>query len=164
MQSAGIALWSCGNNDGALHLAEFLVRHGRTVMLVIDADSRVSGNSMFKQSRLEQTFGSKASDVVKLLGEKSGAKEFEELFSDDLWARAANVLWQTSEGWTPDQFKELRQSGKFSTKVLDMLRKSEEAPDGKPEMMFRLATFIAETADVPYELREAFAEVRQLAN
>ncbi|MFK4599682.1 ATP-dependent nuclease [Streptomyces pristinaespiralis] len=52
LQAAGIALWACDNNEGALHLASYLVKHERTVMLMIDADSR--DNKLLKDARLRR--------------------------------------------------------------------------------------------------------------
>ncbi len=54
LQSAGIALWACFNNEGALHLARYLVEHGRSVMLMVDADSRTLPKGLFKEARLQK--------------------------------------------------------------------------------------------------------------
>lgn len=165
LQSAGIALWGCGNNAGALLLAKYLVTHGRTVMLIVDADSVDAPKGIFKFKSLQDTFGPKLDETVKMLGKASGLKEFEELFPDELWARAANSLWPREAGWTQADFAELRTEGKFSERVLAMVKEgSPTGPAGKPAMMSQLAGSLTDPADVPAELREAFDQLRALAD
>ncbi|MFF9178964.1 ATP-dependent endonuclease [Streptomyces sp. NPDC014793] len=49
LQAAGIALWACGNNEGTLHLAGYLIKNRRTVMSTPTAapisTSRPNGSS-----------------------------------------------------------------------------------------------------------------------
>ncbi|MFD8563126.1 ATP-dependent endonuclease [Streptosporangium canum] len=164
LQSAGIALWACCNNEGALQLARYLVEHGRSVMLAVDADSRSVAKGLFKEDRLRQTFGENTGRIVKLIGEPEGFNEFEELFNDDLWAAVANKVWSKDSPWVTEDFRALRGQGKFSSKVLSMLHeRSESGPGGKPEMMYQLALTLTAPSDVPAQLRAIFAELKQLA-
>ncbi|ALV33243.1 AAA family ATPase [Streptomyces sp. CdTB01] len=164
LQSAGIALWACFNNEGALHLAHYLVEHGRTVMLMVDADSRTLPKGLFKEARLQQFFGSAVDDVVRFVGEPDSFNELEELFTDDLWAAAANELWPRDEPWTAADFAAQRPGKKFSKEVLNMLRNgSPNGPSGKPDMMFGLVSTLTSPDQVPAQLREIFGELRKLA-
>ncbi|MEV4905271.1 hypothetical protein AB0N46_11525 [Streptomyces albidoflavus] len=164
LQSAGVALWACFNNEGALHLARYLVEHERSVMLMVDADSRNLPKGLFKTARLQQFFGNAVDDVVRFVGEPDSFNELEELFSDDLWATAANELWPKNEPWTASDFAAQRPGQKFSKEVLNMLRQgSLHGPSGKPDMMFELVTTLTSPDQVPAQLREIFSEVRKLA-
>ena len=164
LQAAGIALWACYNNEGALHLASYLAKHKRSVMLVVDADSRTLPKGLFKPERLLQFFGENLSKVVKLLGEQSQAREFEEVFSNEVWASAANKAWPRENIWKPEDFEALRAEKKFSQSVQEMLQsQSASGPGGKPEMMHELALALDRPEDVPSELRGIFAELRKLA-
>ena len=164
LQSAGIALWACSNNEGALHLASYLVRHGRSVMLMVDADSRNVSKGLFKEHRLAEFFGARAHEMVKFVGEPENYNEFEELFADQIWADVANTVWPKEGCWTAADFTALRTARKFSTQVQQMLhRESPSGPGGKPEMMYQLASHLDREA-VPDQLREIFAELRALAD
>ncbi|WP_067479642.1 ATP-dependent nuclease [Actinomadura hibisca] len=164
LQAAGIALWACSNNEGALHLAGYLAKHGRSVMLMVDADSRSAPKGIFKTQRLVQYFGKDVANYVKFVGEPAGHSELEELFPDSQWAAVANQIWPKTALWTPQEFAVLRGQGKFSSKVLEMLKsQSEDGPGGKPEMMYRLAVTLKGPEDVPAQFREVFAELRKMA-
>jgi energy-coupling factor transporter ATP-binding protein EcfA2 len=170
LQAAGVALWACFNNEGALHLARYLVKQGRTVLLVVDADSRTLPKSIFKDQKLREHFGPNVADYVKFIGETDDAgsvnvPELEALFGDDLWASVANDAWPRNEGvWTPADFAALRSEKKFSAAVEEMLQTgSDVGPGGKPDMMYRFALALKDAEQVPEQLRQAFAQVRKLA-
>ncbi|MFE6840046.1 ATP-dependent endonuclease, partial [Streptomyces sp. NPDC057705] len=165
LQAAGIALWACENNEGALHLARYLVKHQRTVMLMIDADSR--DNKLLKDERLRRA-GLDLEKQVSYIGEAQGYRELEELFTDEQWAAAANRHWPRSAGqnWSPDDFAVHRNGGKFSGKVLNMLKERAEhqSPGGKPDMVYKLTTTLRHAQDVPQQLRDAFEQLQRLAH
>ncbi|MFJ6523446.1 ATP-dependent nuclease [Streptomyces filamentosus] len=165
LQAAGIALWGCENNEGALHLASYLVKHQRTVMLMVDADSRT--NKLFKEDRLRRT-GLDLEQQVSYVGEAEGYNELEELFSNEQWTKAANTLWPkpAPQTWHPDDFEAHRDGKKFSAHILDMIKKEAEdtSPNGKPAMVYGLATTLTTAEDVPRQLREIFAQLQQLAH
>ncbi|MGI5216785.1 ATP-dependent nuclease [Nocardia sp. CA-290969] len=163
LQAAGIALWACGGNDGALQLASYLHKHGRSVMLMIDADSERKNRS-FNRSNLARHFGRNTDAVTRMLGQRSGVEELEELFDDETWARTANSAWPRSDGWTPEHFAEHRGKSKFSAGVERMLREhSDKHPSGKPAMLWEVAIRLEHPDDVPNELRDIFADLRALA-
>ncbi|RKS79356.1 putative ATP-dependent endonuclease of OLD family [Actinomadura pelletieri DSM 43383] len=163
LQSAGIALWACNNNEGALHFTRFLLKHGRTAMLAVDADSKTRPRGLFTPDKLAR-FGIDPGKDVTWLGNPN---EIEELFSGEQWAKAANLLWKRVDGasWKASDFNQLRNEKKFSQKVFDMVReRSQAAPGGKPEMLYQLAKTLQCPEDVPLQLRQLFASLIKLAN
>ncbi|WP_145501102.1 ATP-dependent endonuclease [Streptomyces sp. CFMR 7] len=165
LQSAGIALWACENNEGALHLARYLVQRKRSVMLMIDADSRT--NKLFKDEKLRKA-GLDLDKQVAYVGEALGFNELEELFTDERWATAANLRWPRPAPltWSAEDFTAHRGTKKFSARVLDMIkREAEEAsPNGKPAMLNGLVTTLTAPEDVPQQLREVFGQLQELAH
>ncbi|MGW6958758.1 ATP-dependent nuclease [Streptomyces chartreusis] len=164
LQAAGIALWACGNNEGALHLAGYLVKHHRTVMLMVDADSR--SNKHFKTERLIKA-GLDLAKQVSYVGEADGLNELEELFTDEQWAAAANVHWPRQPGnpWSVGDFAAHR-GGKFSSLILGMIKQQaeENSPNGKTDMFYGLVTTLTAAEDVPRQLRDIFSEAQKLAS
>ncbi|WP_433223381.1 ATP-dependent nuclease [Microtetraspora malaysiensis] len=165
LQAAGIALWACSNNEGALHLARYLHRHGRSVKLMVDADSRNSPGGLFKENRLIGFFGKDAHAIVDFVGEPEGFNELEEIFLDETWATVANKIWPRTEGeWSAADFAAVRGGKKFSHDVWTMLRDSSfQGPGGKPEMMCQLTLSLDSASQVPKQLREVFDELRESA-
>ncbi|WP_328545504.1 hypothetical protein [Streptomyces platensis] len=165
LQAAGIALWGCENNEGALHLARYLVKHQRTVMLMIDADSR--SNKLLKDERLRRA-GLDLATQVKYVGEAEGFNELEELFTDQQWATAANAHWPrpTPQTWTAGDFTAHRGGSKFSGDILRMIKEqaAEDSPSGKPAMVYALATTLTAAQHVPQQLRDAFTQLQELAH
>ncbi|WP_327700493.1 hypothetical protein [Streptomyces decoyicus] len=165
LQAAGIALWGCENNEGALHLARYLVKHQRTVMLMIDADSR--SNKLLKDERLRRA-GLDLDTQVTYVGEGEGFNELEELFTDAQWATAANARWPrpAPQTWTADDFTAHRGGRKFSGDILRMIKEqaADDSPSGKPAMVYGLATTLTAAQDVPQQLRDVFAQLQKLAH
>ncbi|GAA1294090.1 ATP-dependent nuclease [Saccharothrix xinjiangensis] len=161
LQAAGVALWACGGNDGALKLACYLHKHGRSVMLMIDADSEANSR-IFRQPNLTRHFGQDKDRVTRMVGKMSNVRELEELFDDETWARTANEAWPRDSGWTPQDFAAHR-GRKFSGGVERMLQEHSEQRPGKPEMLWEIAVRLERPTDVPAELRDIFADLRSLA-
>lgn len=165
LQSAGIALWACENNEGALHLARYLVQRKRSVMLMIDADSRT--NKLFKDEKLRKA-GLDLDKQVAYVGEALGFNELEELFTDERWATAANLRWPRPAPltWSAEDFTAHRGTKKFSARVLDMIKReaAEASPNGKPAMLNGLVTTLTTPEDVPQQLREVFKQLQELAH
>ncbi|MDT0331487.1 ATP-dependent nuclease [Nocardiopsis lambiniae] len=171
LQAAGIALWACFNNEGALHLARYLIKHKRMFMLVVDADSRDIPRSMFKDRKLREYFGEKVDDHVTFIGEtgddgSENYPELEALFADETWTAISNEIWPKNEGtWSAADFAACRKEKKFSQSVLEMLQTgSDIGPGGKPDMMYRFSLALKDPRDVPQQLREVFAQVREMAS
>lgn len=163
LQAAGIALWECENNEGALHLARYLIEHQRTVHLMVDADSRT--NKHFTIGRLKH-FGIDPATQVSYVGEAEGFNELEELFSDEQWAATANTHWPRSHTpWEPGDFAAHR-GGKFSSAILKMVKNeaAENSPNGKPAMLYALTAGLRKPEDIPKQLRRLFAELQELVH
>src|SRR5208282_516838 len=95
MQSAGIALISGGGNDGALKVTEFLIKHNRAVIFIVDKDS--AGKKVFS---LEKLHSHGVTDgQIHFIG---APNELEELYSNNQWAETLNAEWPRSDGliWT----------------------------------------------------------------
>lgn len=163
LQAAGIALWACGNNEGALNLAGYLVKHKRSVLLMIDADSTT--NKLFKEDRLVQA-GLDLDKQVAYVGQAEGFNEFEELFTDDQWVHAANIHWPRADrAWESGDFAAYRQ-GKFSSEIVKMIKReaAEKSPNGKPDMVYALATTLTTADEVPASLRKIFIRAQAMAS
>jgi len=159
LESCGIALWGCGNNDGALRFAEYLTKHDRQVLLVVDADSR--DQKLFRDANLERCGLDPSHHLLEV-----GVREFEDTFSDAQWAACANLNWPRSDGekWSEEHFQSHRDS-KFSSKVEHMLREQGSVDiSGKPQIMATLALGLQSADEVPQTLRDLFDELIRRAD
>ena len=158
LQACGIAIWPCDNNDGALRFAQYLNRHGRDVLLVVDEDSR--DLKMFSEQRLGAHDLRLGTHVLTV-----GVREFEDTFTDIQWTECANREWPRSDEreWTETDFSEHRDS-KFSSKVERMIRENSSVEvSGKPEIMSTLALGLRTPDEVPEEIRNVFARLIERA-
>jgi putative ATP-dependent endonuclease of OLD family len=163
LESCGIAIWPCGNNEGARHFAGFLHGHGRSVVFLVDEDSKANAKHVFSPDKLRAA-GLDPGVQCLYLGDPD---EIEDLFSDEQWAAAANRSWPRVDSetrtWCAADFTEHR-SGKFSKTVLEMIRTNAiTAPTGKPDMLVALALSLSDPEDVPRDLREKFDHLVKLA-
>lgn len=159
LESCGIALWPCENNEGALKFASFLVKHGRQVVFLVDEDSRRTAKHIFADAKLSQ-HGLDPSVHCYYVGDPN---EVEEIFSDEQWTIAANEIWprdgddQPYATWNEGDFAAQRINGKFSAGVLDMVQRgSTLAPSGKPAMLRGMALTLKSPSDVPGQLVDRF--------
>ena len=167
LQSAGIALWACGGNDGALSLAKYLTEHDRHVVMAVDLDSQENNKKMFGDIAVRRTFGATWADHVYFVGEAEDRTELEAVFSDEAWARTANKLWPRQDGdkWEESHFEALRSEPKFSTSVDRLLFEHvENFERGKPSLMAELAGSLSDAADVPKSLVRLFKRLQEAAS
>ncbi len=164
LESAGVALWDCRNNEGAVDFAEFLIKHRRDVVFIVDEDSRHNAKHVFSDVKLAKR-GMAPTRHAIYVGEPM---ELEELFGDDLWVRVATKVWPRTDGreWNTGDFAAHRGStSKFSSAVLDMTRvASDEGPSNKPDVMIEMALSITDPAEVPLALNVIFAELVKRAS
>ncbi|MFB7677114.1 ATP-dependent endonuclease [Kitasatospora purpeofusca] len=162
IQSAGIALWACGGNDGALNFAKFLKEHKRTVVFMVDADSPRDKQKEFSYDRLlKQGF---AEDDCLFIG---APNELEDVFSDDQWADTMNEQWPRSDEkqWTSHDIAVLRTEGKFSKKLHGLLyQDSVQPPRSKEDMVVALAQRLRAPSDVPDSLVKVFKSAVKIAS
>jgi energy-coupling factor transporter ATP-binding protein EcfA2 len=160
LESCGIALWACGNNEGAVNFAAFLKAHHRNVVFLCDHDSVKNCPKVFAPERLRAR-GFDPDNEALYLGNPN---EIEDLFDDQVWARVANAVWPLPDGrsWNPREFS-VHRDGKFSSQVLEMLRtESQVGPGSKEDVMTQLALKLSK-AEMPSDLTERFAELQALA-
>lgn len=154
LQACGIAVWPCDNNEGALRFAQYLVKHQREVIIVVDQDSR--DLKIFKEPSLGTHDLQLGTHVLTV-----GVREFEDTFSDQQWTDCANREWPRSDGrdWVVSDFAQHR-DGKFSKEIESMVRENSTIEiSGKPEIMTKLALGLSDAAEVPEELRTMFDEL-----
>jgi hypothetical protein len=154
LQSCGIAMWPCDNNDGALRFAQYLHRHGRDVILVVDEDSLEL--KTFSEGSLARHDLSVQEHVMTV-----GTRELEDCFSDAQWAACANREWPRVDGrpWAESDFAPHR-TGKFSSMVEKMIRENSSVEvSGKPEVLSKLAVGLRSADEVPAPLHALFAEL-----
>lgn len=162
LQSAGIALIACGNNDAALRVTKFLIEHERLVIFLLDHDSVTNGSTkkMFAPHKL-RSYGVKDSQVHYV----GGPDELEELYTDAQWADTASELWPRTDGrqWECADVAVLRDSGKFSDNLKNAFREnSEDAPSSKQDMNLGLVLRLKEPDEVPEDLRRQFDKIAKI--
>jgi putative ATP-dependent endonuclease of the OLD family len=160
MQSAGIALISAGGNDGALQVTQFLIRHKRAVIFIVDKDSAER-----KVFRLEKLHAHGVKDEqIHFVG---APNELEELYSDAQWVDTANNEWPRMDGraWVVNDIAALRVQGKFSDRLKKIFwQESKVGPSSKQEMNTKLVHRLSNPDEVPEQLREKFKAVASLAS
>ncbi|MFD4711940.1 ATP-dependent endonuclease [Streptomyces sp. NPDC058430] len=162
IQSAGIALWDCKGNDGALSFAKFLKKHRRTVAFLVDADTVRDKQKEFRLDHLEK-HGFTEDDCL-FLGDPH---ELEDVFSNDQWADTMNVKWPRDDTrqWTSQDVEDLRGTGKFSKSLHGMVHMhSSQAPRSKEQMVLELAHQLRKPSDVPPKLVDAFRDAIKVAS
>lgn len=165
LESCGIALWPCRNNEGALRFAEFLVSHGRQVVFLVDEDSRTGAKHIFNDEKLRAA-GLDPNQHCLYIGDPM---EIEDVFSDEQWALTANTIWprdgdgEPSETWAAADFSAHRGT-KFSKGILEMIQRgSTRAPSGKPAMLGDLALDLQRPDQIPAALVDRFNELMKRA-
>nr|WP_309976997.1 TOPRIM nucleotidyl transferase/hydrolase domain-containing protein [Arthrobacter oryzae] len=163
LESCGIALWACRNNEGATDFAKFLVEHARQVAFIIDSDSKTANRNVFSDKKLME----KGLDPNKHAYYIGNPAEFEDTFTDEQWAEVANAKWPHKDGvpWEPINVQELRSSKKFSDALLLMFKEgSLQGPTRKQQLTTEMALSLSSASDVPRELRDHFQALLELAN
>ncbi|MEU4772810.1 TOPRIM nucleotidyl transferase/hydrolase domain-containing protein [Micromonospora sp. NPDC023644] len=161
LQSAGIVIVGCNNNDGALLFAGHLAKNGRQVALVVDADSRKT--KYFSDARLVAA-GLDPKKHLHLIGEPD--KELEFVFTDEQWASVANAAWPRNDGesWSAGDVEGLRSKKKFSDELLTMFKEgSEEGPSRKTAMVYELVSRLKSREEIPQEILSIFSDLEDLA-
>ncbi|MEU0940325.1 AAA family ATPase [Embleya sp. NPDC005971] len=162
MQSAGIALWACGGNDGALNFAKFLKEHKRTVVFMVDGDSPRDKQKEFSYDRLLR-YGFTQEDCL-FIGDPN---ELEDVFGDDQWVDTMNEQWPRMDErqWTPQDVRALRGEGKFSKKLHGLLHEhASQAPRSKEDMVVVLAQRLRAPSEVPESLVKVFKDAIRTAS
>ena len=157
LTSTGIRLLNGENNVGARNFAKFLNDNNRNVVFMLDSDSQKDPKGrIFTQEGLRRA-GFDIDRQVFFVGDR----EFEDSFSDALWARVGNARWprEDERRWQPDDFAALRsQDKKFSDGLCALFRAS------KPEIAYELAKCVDNPLEIPAQIRRCFEHALRLAN
>jgi len=164
LQSAGICIINGENNYGARMLVKFLNTHRRQVLFLVDTDA-ITTNGL-KKHFTPTSFKADGIDVATQV-HYIGLKEFEDAFSDEIWARMAQFNFPKSSGkvWGTLDFASLRGHPKFS-KDLQVLIQSESGIDYEPpksELGYKLAQCV-DKAEIPKVILQCFDKANKLAN
>jgi len=150
-------------NDGALKVTEFLIKHNRKVVFIVDADS-ASNTGSSKQFNMEKLRSHGIQDhQVYFIG---APNELEELYTDAQWADVANSEWPRQDGrpWAAADIAAFRGDGKFSDKLKKLIWMSaNKGPASKQEMNMKLVLRLCAPDEIPEQLREKFQAVARLA-
>lgn len=160
LQAAGIRLLNGEGGGGVRQLAKFLHKNHRKVVFMVDNDVKQSpAGRYFTSSSFKEDGVDEATQVFFI-----GQKEFEDAFSDDAWAQAANVAWPKKAGavWAPQDFAALR-SGDFAEKVRAIICKEMKRDVSKPELGLSLAKAV-NISSVPTEIASCLKRAYEIAN
>jgi len=156
MAEDGIAIVGLGGVKSPAPVYKALKRRAHSVLYLIDEDLYEAK----KKQLLNQEWTEEA--VNKALV-PIGEGEFEELFSDEFWARLANHEWPRQDReWTAADFAALRGSKKFSKKLVETLQKGAKIKGGlgKPTIGTALAMFISKD-EIPETIEIIFGDIRK---
>ena len=163
LQSAGICLINGENNYGARMLVKFLNINKRQVIFLVDTDAVTTDN--LKKHFTPASFQIDGIDEA-IQVHYIGAKEFEDSFSDDLWARMAETYFpkQSRNPWSASDFAALRSNPKFS-KAVQVLIQTESNVDepSKLDLGYKLAQCVNVT-EIPPTIIKCLERAYNLAN
>ena len=163
LQSAGICLINGENNYGARMLVKFLNTNKRQVIFLVDTDSVTTDSTkkIFTPASFQIDGIDEASQVHYV-----GAKEFEDAFPDDLWARMAQANYPKQSGnpWNASDFSALRVNPKFSKAVQSLIQTEANVEEpSKLDLGFKLAQCI-NTNEIPPAIIKCLERAYKIAN
>ena len=156
LQEAGIVPFESGGNSTVLKLVDHLRGMGKPVYVLVDKDSKQNQPKIFNEQVLARH--KIPADHIDYIGDP---KELEELFTDQQWATAADHFWARKDGasWDPAQVKALRATGKFSSRLTELLSNGSGESVRKPRLVARLAETLSDQDEVPPQLVLAFERI-----
>lgn len=161
-QGAGIRIANGEGGVGTKLFAKFLNDQKRNVLFMVDTDARTN-----KRGR-HFTGESLAGDGIDLDKQVYfvGSKEFEDVFPDEIYLRAAKLFWAKSDGseWKIEEFSKLRSSQDFSAEVVALIRRSVRKTTNKPQIGFDLAKSLNDSSEIPPQLLSCIEHAYNLAN
>jgi predicted ATP-dependent endonuclease of OLD family len=160
LQAAGIRLLNGEGGSGVRLLAKFLHKNHRKVVFMVDSDVKQSPSSKYFTSKSFREDGIDEATQVFFIGRR----EFEDAFSDEAWAQAANVDSRKQSGntWTPQEFVALR-SGNFADQVKAMICRETKRDVSKHDLGLSLAKAV-DINDVPTEVARCLKRAYTIAN
>lgn len=163
LQAAGVCLLNGYGNFGARMLIRFLNHNNRQALFLIDRDTSTKSDikKYFTPESFAQDGIDEASQVFYI-----GAQEFEDAFSDDLWARMAEAEFKRADGrtWAEADFKAIRKSPKFSTALQEIIRNGARLSDLPPkqELGYKIAIHTKED-EIPPEILNCLRQAYDIA-
>lgn len=151
LSMSGVLLINGFNDSGALEAAKILSKNKRRYVLIMDSDMK--DDKVCGRGTLRHKHGLTV-ERVRYLGEK----EFEDLFSDELWTHALNDLPQVEEEgraprlWMAHDILEMRSSPKFSEAVRSSAQEYSVEGGSKPKLGVRVARKAIEHEMIPSAL------------
>lgn len=164
LQSAGICLINGEGNYGARMLVKFLSSNKRQVIFLVDTDAITTDG--LRKHFTPESFKDDGIDEAKQV-HYIGIKEFEDAFSDELWARMAQANYPKKSGvaWQDADFATLRGNPKFSKAVQELIQG--EAGLGYEPPKSDLGYYLAHCMnadEIPEIISKCLDEAYQLAN
>ena len=164
LQSAGICLVNGENNYGARMLVKFLNTHKRQVLFLVDTDSITTDG--IKKHFTPTSFQADGIDETTQV-HYIGLKEFEDAFTDEVWARMAQANFPKASGkeWEASDFASLRGKPKFSKDVQVLIQNESGIgyEPSKSDLGYKLAQCIDKT-EIPAIILQCFEKAYTLAN
>lgn len=152
--AAGICLINGEGNDGVRKIAKHLHKMHRNLLFLLDKDAEIfNPDSLIRD-------GFDIDTQVHYIG----TKEFEDAFSDAIWARTANKYWPKVDGsrWTEKEFSALRNSsGKFSEELSKMLGRLSRKSARKKDMGYYIALEV-NSDEIPESIKNCFKKALEL--
>ena len=164
----GIALINLKGEKSAASLFRLLgERRAQFVIFLLDTDV---ANQRREELRNQEWPEEQVDRSIISIGES----EFEDIFTDEVWAKMCEKNWPRQDGtiWEPDMIKNVREgndtinTGKFSEDLKNVIRRDTGMKIGKPEMGQHLAEYLARKENlsfIPEEIRKVFERARQIA-
>lgn len=149
INAAGVQIVNTKGSGAIRRLVEMIsVNWRRDVVLMADSDFRPE----LESSGWIERFGLVEGASLFFVGDG----EFEDAFSNEVWARTLNREFLPVEGanWVPGDIEACRSSEKFSRALLDEVkRRSRDNSVGKPDLGIALASSIESKDEVPEAVR-----------
>jgi hypothetical protein len=160
LQAEGIRLLNGEGCGGVRSLAKFLNANRRNVIFLLDRETQEDPKGTFSPQKL-QADGFDIENQVFFVG----TKEFEDSFSDETYARAANSNWPKCDGssWSSGEFLALRDSADFYGELVTLLRRETRTNISKPDIGRGLAKAIESKGEIPVDIVACMNQAIRLA-
>lgn len=167
MAEDGITIINLGGAKSAAALFRLLAKRASLVLFLLDTDVSKDMEDDLKNHGWPD-------DKIRSVIFQIGDKEFEDAFSDQLWAEVAQKNWQRLDGkaWTAKMIRKVRDgkdsinSGKFSQNLCNVIQRDASIKGGlgKPEMGQKLAEYLSQNPDdIPESIKDVFERAREIA-
>ncbi len=167
MVEDGIAIINLGGEKSPAAMFRLLANRASLVLFLLDADVSDDRkdelrNHGWPDDKIDST-------IVSI-----GNREFEDVFSDQIWADVAEQNWPRRDGqaWTAEIIRKVCEgrdsinSGKFSENLRKVIQRDAGIKGGlgKPEMGQKLAEYLSQNPDdIPQPIKDVFERARQIA-